>query len=605
MSDCLASDYDAAGRATKCTNKEHKRGLGLCEAHSPHGNRPRFPPRVVPGTTQPHEEAVFFVPRCVKVGKTEREQERGQCQASLGNGERCGNICSLFPFCPYHTMTHLQLMVDIQRVSPGSFELGLFAFDSKRGDVSTVFVYGSEITSLMHFSEFKHPGARPARLGGTDRVVYPVLCGEKVSLATLNSRYGKEATAPHAFALSTPGMFLDLQWKRGVATFANTTSEKCNAVIVSHGDTVCLEAEGNIPQGGAIHVQYEDAYDFSKLPEVTFTPELPAPPISLYDFRRVVEVEEPLVEPDYPDECGGGVCAPKQTRMVDVVGALRYLNSEAFRTQHIPKLKGVEECQPWLQILSLYVSRTLGLGCVMKIDASLGHTGERLVSALRVMKEAVASADIHCGARGAKSPRLKPSLLVESRDLVLLRMLYQDEPNVYSATAFVGRKLEMPFHQDGVYGERDALLARAYVSALCQTWRWKREASWDEVPARFAYDQLVTSCGTHTVNLPMVTFGTVDTPIMVRAWNEIESMPNVYVEPITLHNFHRNVFGIVRSTVKQSVDFLLGGDLLDNTAPQLRTILSNDSLDETQSLRSIERDGVKRLVDLFHRTFRR
>ena len=260
---CLAHCFAEDGSARRCREPECKPNLGLCSLHSPYGAEPRLPPRLgLDGMIL--EESTFFVPRCRKVTSdasvTSKPIHRMQCHALTPNG-RCGNWCSLLPFCPTHTLFKLNVLIDLQSIVEGQFDLGMYAFNVCMGYKAPVFVTGSEVVSATHLSAFRE--SYRDRVGRTNgRTFYTVLCAEPLPESDRAKIYGS-MTAPNTFSLPG-GLMIDCTWWQSVITMPNMQAGRCNAHLVPHEvsarvPSVSIETTSPIRQGAAVFVSYSES----------------------------------------------------------------------------------------------------------------------------------------------------------------------------------------------------------------------------------------------------------------------------------------------------------------------------------------------------------
>lgn len=392
---CVASTYPQSlpfGAApVKCKSAVRCPGERLCEHHWYLGKAPRFPPLPSPTTGRPMEEDMLHQPQELLVRnnlkhETRKPMRRTQCHKALGM-DRCENVCISAPFCPVHTVTQLNLLIDLQNIGE-ELHLGLYAFNPTLGPSVPVFVHTSQVASLFHISAFKDTDAK--RIGTTQSKthIYEFPCGEKSSADDLTEIYG-ECTRPYCFGFgnesSDKSYFLDTMWYRGIATFANTNTV-CNASIVSRSNRIVIECEAQvILQGQSIFVKYADVdvYDFSKLPEIEKFPPGPGSAYkhsTMYDFSGRPLPKSPMVGPSVSI---GGLYEITQVKMLYMSAALEYFNSDAITLLKIQSLPALNKMQPWIVTLSHIIGKTFCLHLWQWVDHVFVRDGDLFTRLLR------------------------------------------------------------------------------------------------------------------------------------------------------------------------------------------------------------------------------
>lgn len=604
---CLAHSFAKDGSARRCREPECKPNFGLCTLHSPYGAEPRLPPRLGSGGMI-LEESTFFVPRCRVVTSdasvTTKPIYRMQCHALTPQG-RCGNWCSLLPFCPAHTLFKLNVLIDLQSIVEGQFDLGMYAFNVCIGYRAPVFVTGSEVVSATHLSAFRE--TYRDRVGRTNgRTFYTVLCAEPLPESDRAKIYGS-MTAPNTFSMPG-GQMIDCTWWQSVITMPNMQAGRCNAHLVPHEvaarmPSVSIETTGPIRQGAAVFVSYSesregvDAYDFSMMPQIENEPRMPSTPAegTLYDFRRTVDGLHPL-PPLLPASSSGdaGMLKIEQTTVRDLDGMIHFFEKGQFG--RIRSLPSVLDCQTWVQQLIDLLDRTGGFGARLLVDAVLEHRGPLLVEALRLWHaQQQIKLRKEAPSRGSKRTCSEAEDAAElcGRDvgflIVLLAVVMpvkelRPEQVVEVASEHIATFMCKLIDVDlRAWSEYDSIVARAVVGLLLQIAPWRRPLI-DTAASPFKavdFDQMRVREG-WCINLPVALLcpdGACTVRTHFKQWRTrlVENYTYVAIRPQRLQRTHRQVFDALREVLTTVYTTLVERGHLE--IPVLRTVMNDMCLE--------------------------
>lgn len=434
---CLASSFASGRVPIRCGDSERVLGAGLCALHDLFGAEPRLPPRVNPQTGRLFEEDTFFVARTCSINTHREDLEFTRCHKKMIGGSRCCNETMLWPYCPAHTLTELNLLVDLQFIRPGDFQLGLYVFDAMVGEDAPVIFSKSEVVSMGFCTVFRDSAQmKIVKRGGGSCLAFHASCGRPLSKPQENAIYGANNTAPNGFTakVGRTQQTFDCMWRRGVITMANTSvPEHCNSVFISclvdqNLVTAAIEATRSIRQGCAVLVNYGEAYDFARMPRVSYEPRFPdvPPEGTLYDFRRTAPDLGPLRRKEWAPavSASDGMVDVQQTSVVDVLGMLAYFDSYAVKVRQIMTLPGMDECQDFVHQLLGRVS-TAGISLRFMVDAVLEYRGRVFVQALHMIAAELSVVRlVTCDIDASTENVLREHRDFVDRDLVLITLCF-------------------------------------------------------------------------------------------------------------------------------------------------------------------------------------
>lgn len=540
------------------------------------------------------------------VGKTSRTTKpihRMRCHAMTAEG-RCENWCSLLPFCPTHCLFKLNLLIDLQAIVPGQFDLGMYAFNVCVGPRAPVFVSGSEMVSGTHLSSFRE--TEKDVIGRTNgRAFYTVLCAERMTELERAAVYDS-LTGCNVFTLAD-GSMMDCTWYQGIITMANMQAGQCNARFVPHEisagvHSVSVETTRPVRQGGAIFALYsderegEDAYDFSRIPRTEETPVLPGLPAegTLYDFRRgVAEVLPPLPTLRAVGRTEKGLIKIEQTEVRDMRGMIAFFKGGVFG--RIMSLPAFSECQTWLKQLVDLLDRTRGFGVRLTLDMALRFRGELLVESLQLWHKRRQFAPARqLPNRTGKRRRVaeEPRQEAFSRDLALMVIIMAVvmPSRTLSPDAIVGLAYEhlssflskLIDASERGWSESDSVVARAVVGFFLQMAPWKRPLLIESLTrSKAEFDQLKVREG-WCINLPVALLcpdGASSVHTQFKQWRTriIEEHAYVAIRPPRLQRVHTKVFARMRKVLASVYDEFIARST--ESVPLLRTVLGDICLD--------------------------
>ena len=632
---CLASFFSSDRAPTRCNQPERVSGAGLCVVHDLFGTQPRLPPRVNPQTGRLFEEDTFFVPRACIVGTHRDDLEFTRCHKKMTGDKRCCNETMLWPYCPAHTLTELNLLVDLQYIRPGDFQLGLYVFDAMVGRDAPVFFSKSEVVSMGFFTVYQdNPLMKIVRRGGGTCLAFYASCGRPLSKPQENAIYGATGTAPNGFTakLGPTQQTFDCTWRRGLITMANTTERPgCNAVFVScpldQGVvTVAIEATNSIRQGCAVMVNYGDEYDFARIPRVSYEPRLPDVPVegTLYDFRRTASPNlAPLRQAKWtpPVSTPDGMVIVQQTSVIDVSGMLDYFGSYTVKVSQLVNLPGMGECQDFVHQLIGRVSAS-GISLRYMVDAVLEYRGRVFINVMHMIAAELGVVRlVTCDDDASTENVLREPSVFADRDLVLVTLCFVVSQMAEDDLDYAWAKRATLEHvysflrgvapsPTRVWSERDGVFARAYVTASQQLRPWMRPPQALAPPV--AFDQLMTTSGT-IINLPAAFFcPNAESLAAVRLKmfrNEFASTADTAMHPLRLQRVHFSVLERLRKATRDTWDFMVtavANGLVEqelaaeNVAGNLRSLLASHSHDpgSAPTPKMIELDCVNDIVTM-------
>jgi len=167
--------------------------------------------------------------------------ETRQCVGRNKNGSECKRKVTIgTPYCFQHLTSVKHLKIKKSNIPKAGD--GLFALDKNKPDNAIIFKKGDKIIEYM---------------------------GEKVTMGTLDERYGEENTAPYAIEISKKkDQYEDAALIRGVASLSNQGNRKSQnnskfGLNVKEGKAF-LKAWKNIRNGEEVLTDYGRSYTFDK-----------------------------------------------------------------------------------------------------------------------------------------------------------------------------------------------------------------------------------------------------------------------------------------------------------------------------------------------------